>query len=264
MDFERIKRHIRFNRINVIKTLFVNFRYLNFKDACKLPIWIEGKCKIINHRGGKILIDGFVKPGMIKIGNSDPVRSYFSHSFLEIEGTLKLGSGVILRKGLSLSILPDAVFQIDKNAFIGDNSTVICFERIHIMSNAVIGNNVSVMDTDFHYVVNIADRSVKRNTRPITIGENCWIGGWCMIKKGAKIPKGTIVAGPYSMIGKDYTHEIAEFSMIAGCPAKLVVGGVREVKNLSTESMLRQFFKQERNGVYKIGAIENLDDFCIG
>ncbi len=76
--------HLVFNRINIYKTLLMNFANLPFKEACKLPIWVRGKCKIAHLGQGKIIIKGQIKTGMIGIGNSDPVRSFYSKSFLDV------------------------------------------------------------------------------------------------------------------------------------------------------------------------------------
>lgn len=69
---------------------------------------------------------------MIGIGNSDPVRSFYSKSFLDVQGTLEMEEGVILRRGINLSIMPSAKLSLGKNVFIGDNSTIVSWDTIHI------------------------------------------------------------------------------------------------------------------------------------
>ena len=104
---------------------------------------------------------------------------------------------------------------------------------------------------------------VKKSHAPIVIGENNWIGAWCTVKKGAQLPKGTIVAGPYSMVGKNYVELIPEYSMIAGSPAKLVVGGVQRIKDLKTEEILRKHFLL-RDEPFVFPAGDDMDIFCTG
>ncbi|MBX9086070.1 hypothetical protein HCG92_12600 [Bacteroides cellulosilyticus] len=254
--------HLVFNRINIYKTLLMNFANLPFKEACKLPIWVRGKCKIAHLGQGKIIIKGQIKTGMIGIGNSDPVRSFYSKSFLDVQGTLEMEEGVILRRGINLSIASFAKLALDKNVIIGDNSTIISWDSIHIQSYTRIGNNLLMMDTDFHYVMNRETRMIKANHAPIVIGENNWIGGWCVVKKGTQTPKGTIVAGPYSMIGKNYVGKIPEYSMLAGSPAKLIMEGVQRVENVRTENMLKVFFKTHDES-FIVSDKMNIDNFCM-
>ena len=258
---KRIINHLVYNRINVYKTLLINFVYLPFREACKLPIWIRGKCKIAHLGVGKIIIKGEIKTGMIDIGVSDPVRSFHSKSYLDIIGRLELEKGVFLRRGINLSIMDRGVLSLDKHVVIGDNSTIIAWDNIHIYPFTRIGNNLLMMDTDFHYVVNRTTREIKKNEAPIVIGENNWIGGWCVVKKGTKTPKGTIVAGPYSMIGKDYMGKIPEYSMVAGAPAKLIVENVQRVENISTEIMLSNYFATHE-APFVVSEDISLDDFC--
>ena len=257
----KIVDHIVFNRMNLYKTLLINFVYLPFKDACRLPIWVRGKCKIAHIGKGKIIIKGQIKTGMVGIGNSDPVRSFYSKSFLDVQGVLEVEGGVILRRGINLSIMPTAVVRLDKGVVIGDNSTVISWDNIHLMRHTRIGNNLLMMDTDFHYVINRHTRMVKDNHAPIVIGENNWIGGWCVVKKGTQTPTGTIVAGPYTMIGKNYVGKIPEYSMLGGSPAKLIVEGIQRVENIETENVLKTYF-QTNNQPFILLEKEDFKNFC--
>ena len=250
-------------RINLYKTLLINFTYLPFKDARKLPIWIRGKCKIVRPGRGKIVIRGRIRPGMISVGDSDPVRSFYSKSFLEILGKVEIENGVILRRGISLSVMPNGVLRIDENTSVGTNCTIISRDNIHIKRHTSVGNNVTIMDTDFHFVVNRRTREVKKSNAPIVIGENNWIGAWCTVKKGAQLPKGTIVAGPYSMVGKNYMDLVPEYSMLAGSPAKLVVEGVQRVKNLDSENLLRKHFLRN-DTPFALSEEDDMDVFCTG
>lgn len=252
-----------FGQINVYKTLLINFFYLPFKDACKLPIWVRGKCKIAHIGKGEIVINGRVKTGMISIGDSDPVRSYYSKSYMDVLGRLELETGVILRRGISLSVKHEGTLKIGENASVGTNTTIISRDSVTIKRHTSVGNNVTIMDTDFHFVLNRRTRMVKKSHAPIVIGENCWIGAWCTVKKGAQLPKGTIVAGPYSMVGKNYVEQIPEYSMIAGSPAKLVAEGVQRIKDLKTEGMLRKHFLTE-DVPFVLPEGDDMDVFCTG
>ncbi len=117
------------------------------------------------------------------------------------------------------------------------------------------------MDTDFHYLINIKTREVNKNTESVFIGEQSWIGSWVVIKKGAKIPNNTIVAGPYSMIAKDYRSKIEKYSVIAGCPAKIVASGLRRISNQDSENQIREHYRHKTK-VF-ISEESNNDIFCL-
>lgn len=74
------------------------------------------------------------------------------------------------------------------------------------------------------YLIDLKTRKVKCNSAPIEIGGNC------VIKKGSRLPKGTILAGTFSMVNKDHTSLIPDYSVIAGSPANFLKEGLRRVK----------------------------------
>ena len=111
------------------------------------------------------------------------------------------------------------------------------------------------------YVVNIQNNSIKNNTSPVEIGAQNWIGGNCIIKKGTKTPKGTIIAGPYSMTSKDYTQIIEEYSLIAGSPAKILIKNVRRVNNIQSEKVLYEHFKNTTEQY--IVSPDEFETFCL-
>lgn len=249
-------------RVNIVKTLLINILTLPLKEALKFPVIILGPCKIYC-TNGQIIFSTPIKRGMLIIGSSDPFRSSFSKSFISIQGKLNIEEQVILRRGISLYIRPNAVLEIQKNTSIGHNCSIYCSDHISIGSSTSIGNNTTIMDTDFHYIINIKTRVVKNNHSAIIIGENNWIGSWCTIKKGVQTPKGTIVAGPYSMMDKNYIGRIPEYSIIAGSPAKLLVEGMRRVNNLRSELHIFNYYFSKDNSSYHLAPVVDIDKFCM-
>lgn len=246
------------SHVNVVKTLLINVLTLPLKEALKFPVIILGPCRIYC-TNGQITFSKPIKRGMLIIGPSDPFRSSFSKSFISIQGKLNIEEQVILRRGISLYIKPHAILEIRKDTSVGHNCNIYCSSHISIGSSTSIGNNTTIMDTDFHYTVNIETGQIRDCRKAISIGDNNWIGAWCTIKKGAKTPTGTIVAGPYSMIGRDYTQSISEYSLIAGSPAKYIMGNVRRVKKMGSEKKLAEYPFDK--GLYQLER-KDIDEFC--
>ena len=247
------------NHINYSKTILINFLTLPFKQAIKLPIIIYGPCKLASV-SGSIILNCPVQHGIIKIGKSDPPRSYSSQSYIAVYGKLEFQGKSIIRRGSSIHINKTGHLLIGKNVTIGCNVSIRCEEKIVIGEATSIGNNSIFMDTDFHYTINTLSREIKKNTAPIEIGKNNWMGSWCTIKKGAKTPKGTIIAGPFSMIGKDYTNKIPEYSIIAGSPAKLIVENIRRINNINSEYLVKEKLKNSNN--YILPEEYDIEAFC--
>lgn len=247
-----------FNKINWLKTLEINFFLLPINIAIKLPILIYGKCEL-GVLSGEVKFSTAPYKGMVKIGITDPFRSVESTSFVHIQGTLEVGEQVVLRRGIHMHIV--GLLRLEDHVYIGDNNSICASKCIVIKKGTRVGNNTSFIDTDFHFIANTQNRSVKNNSLPVEIGEQNWIGGNCIIKKGTKTPKGTIIAGPYSMTSKDYTSVINEYSLIAGSPAKMLIENVRRINNTESEKVLYEHFKKTMEQY--IVPQDDMETFCL-
>ena len=257
---QKLKRR-NIHKLNYFQSLYVNLCFLPFKDAIKMPILIYGKCTFYA-LSGNVKFKVPIKRGMLKIGANDPVRSYYSKSFLSVNGEFVVGNNVTLRRGINLEIKKNAVLELEDNVSIGHNCTIIVAKNVCIKQATSIGNNTTIMDTDFHYIINVKSRNVKPSEGKILIHENCWIGGNCIIKKNTILPKGTILAGPYSMVSKDYTKIIPEFSIIAGSPAKLLVEDMRRINNNETDAILADYFSNTSEP-YQFDANIDMEKICM-
>lgn len=249
-----------FNRINWLKTLQINFMLLPFKTAIRIPILIYGPCELGILRGD---IQFTVKPykGILRIGITDPWRNISTPSYISICGNLIIGKGVILRRGVRVHVDEYATLHIHNDVSIGVRTSIKASNKISIGTATSIGNDTTITDTDFHYTMNIQNNTIQNNSRTIVIGEQNWIGSYCMIKKGTKTPKGIIIAGPYSMTNKDYTAIIHEYSLIAGAPAKLLAQDIRRVNNIESEALLNKYFRENTEPF----SVHNnqIDGFCL-
>jgi len=110
---------------------------------------------------------------------------------------------------------------------IGDNVgmssvAIVCRKEVVIGSNVLIGGGVCIYDTDFHSIdyVSRANSSQDKLTtvmRPVSIGDNVFIGAHATILKGVSIGQGAVI-GACSVVTKSVpAHEIW-----AGNPAKFI------------------------------------------
>jgi acetyltransferase-like isoleucine patch superfamily enzyme len=127
------------------------------------------------------------------------------------------GSGVF-KSGSSISVGSEGILKFGDNFSIGPLNKIVCFESIYIKKNALFAWEIIILDTDFHFTLNLEYNKVNRNKSPIIIGANSWIGSGVKIYKGTVIPDNTIVAG-MSVLNKNYN--IPRFSLIGGNPAEV-------------------------------------------
>jgi acetyltransferase-like isoleucine patch superfamily enzyme len=250
---------VRWDRVNWIKTIYVNFRSLPFPIAIKFPVYIYGRCKIFS-LSGNFEIEGKIKSGMIKLGLSS-IKSKNSVSIIDNIGTIHFFNKATIRRGFKITVSKSAFLSIGNNVLISDNVEITSKKSIIIGEGVRFANNVVVMDTDFHFLVNTISGEVKGNSKEIKIGSYNWIGGFVTIKKGTKTPDYTIVVGPYSTIGKDYTTIIEPYSLIGGNPAKLIkIGYLRVFDERSENEVIKHYSKSDE--IFKID-IANTHSFCL-
>lgn len=115
-------------------------------------------------------------------------------------------------------------------AALGANSFIKCSNSISIGNYTAIAPNVIIQDNNTH-PVHPEDRRKMQSTpsghksrswlfsdsKPIIVGNNCWIGENSRICKGVTIGDGSIIAA-----NSVVTHDVPENCIAAGNPAKVV------------------------------------------
>ncbi|MBX9807535.1 MAG: sugar O-acetyltransferase [Flavobacteriaceae bacterium] len=102
-----------------------------------------------------------------------------------------------------------------ENVFFNVNCVVLDENKVTIGSNVFIGPGVQIY-TASHPLDAISRRSHKIS-KPVTIGEDCWIGGNSVICPGVNIGNGCVIGA-----GSVVTKNIPENSLAVGNPAKVI------------------------------------------
>lgn len=97
--------------------------------------------------------------------------------------------------------------------YISRNVRIRCFEKIVIGNNVAISENVSIWDSDAH----VLEKDEYSLTKPITIGDNVWIGTNAIILKGVNIGCGAVIAAG-SLVNKD----VEPNCLYGGVPAVII------------------------------------------
>ena len=105
---------------------------------------------------------------------------------------------------------------LGENVFINSNCSFLDGGFITIGKHTLVGPNVQIY-TPHHPLDYLSRRETKETSYPVTIGEDCWIGGGTTICPGVTIGD-RVVIGAGSVVVKD----IASDSVAVGNPAKVV------------------------------------------
>lgn len=243
----RIKTLIQLISHYPIKTIWLNFRCLPFKQAVKLPIFLYSKT-VFRNLSGKIIIDcSSVYPNMIKIGADwwYPATAR-PQTIWSIYGTLILKGPISFPQGTYILVANNALLQFGTNGtVVGTNTKIMCFEKIILGNNTRLTWDCQIYDTSFHYVE--IDGNCKKLTAPIVIGNNVWIGNNTTITKGVTIPNWSIITS-HSMVNKDLSS-FDEHCLFAGIPATLKKQKVTRIYDESKQKELDTLFNYNRNSL---------------
>lgn len=231
-------------KLNIVKTIIFNFKYLKVKDAVRLPIFLYGKVYIWNF-SGSIVISSSIKTGMIKIGYKwfDLWPSSFLPTQIENYGVIKFFGPSIISGGANLSVEnKDASIEIGEYVTIGGGSIVKSCSGITIGPGTCITGNCRIMDSNMHYIKNIESGIIMNNKKPIIIGKNCWINEGTIITKGSIVPNGCITSRN-SMVNKDL-RQFGENLYLVGAPAKIGKSRVQRIFTYKLQKQLNKMFEQ--------------------
>ncbi len=247
MNFiNRLIYHWHYPKLNILKTLLVNFKTLPLKTAIKFPIYIYGKLDIYHLMGNIEIQTTSIKRGMIKMGANkeflNPIKGrslliLSSQSKIIFTGTCEISSNFLIRTGFK------AELKFGKDVFLGSQVKVVCIHKIKIGSGSRIGFESQLIDSDFHFVYDLTSKKVNPREKEINIGEFNWIGNRCTISKGCTTDKLTIVASS-STLNRDYYEPNIKYALLAGTPAKMVKSNIRRIFDITIEEQLINFYKE--------------------
>lgn len=140
---------------------------------------------------------------------------------------LRKGSRIIFDGSASIGggarIYTKGDLIIGDNFYLSLNSQIIAHHEIRFGRDCTVGWDSLIMDTDFHRVLDKDSKEPFPMTKPILLGDHCWICNNVQVLKGTRIPNDTIV-GSCSLLNKHY--DIPEYTLLAGNPASVRKTGI--------------------------------------
>ena len=217
-----IEHVIEKRKINVFKTLYLNFSLFSFAQALRFPVICYGKVRI-RCLAGEIRLKQ-LKKGIILIGiDHAGYRTRATTTITLLEGSVINALGAVkICQGCSVLVGTDAKLELDDGVRLGDGAEIICKDSISLGRKVDVTWDCQITDFSSHPMRNIKTGQFHSLTKPVKIGDYCWIGNRSTIMPGTVLPERVIVAAN-SLLNKDYIEKgILPFSVIGGMPAKLL------------------------------------------
>ncbi|HMS82119.1 MAG TPA: acyltransferase [Nitrospira sp.] len=137
---------------------------------------------------------------------------------------LRIGENVLISRttiGAS-KVFDSPLLEIGNNTTIGYGTTISVAKQVIIGNSVLIAPCCIIMDSDDHPIDPV--RRLKREpvlaeeVKPVTIGNNVWIGAYCTILKGVTIGDNSVISA-HSVIVRD----VVPNCIYAGNPARPTV-----------------------------------------
>lgn len=237
------------NWLNPLATLYFNLRSLPLSRAWKMPIFVYGRPRFYN-LDGIIVIEGGIKTGMITFNQTRPGSPSVMSVQSEIvnQGTIIFHGAGTIGTGNKIRVTESATLEIGGDFVIADMINVGCYSHIVIGSHARIAHRCQILDANYHYVANLNNRTIPQWTRPIVIGERCWICNSTTVTAGTVLPDYTIVASN-SLVNRDFSA-VPQKSIIGGIPAKHLSTGYLRVFNPQSINVITEYYDNNGEGLY--------------
>lgn len=202
---------------NLPYTLRFNFHYFKPSIAFHLPIVFYSPVKLRSMKG-KIILPENIRFSIISIGlPGNEMFAYNTPNIWNDQGGQIIFQGSFgTNPGASFVIRNNALLQIGDKSSFGQNLKILCSKDIKIGEELLASWDITIMDTDSHYFFNLKTDELSEFSKPIEIGNHCFIGSSSCILKGSRLPHGAIVAS-HSIITKIMEKEN---SLYGGIPAK--------------------------------------------
>lgn len=263
--FQSISRHYSLNIerlpfvnwFNIIATIYLNLRSFPFKQAIRMPIFVYGTPKLFSLYGSMIC-KGKCYPGMIKFNQTNAEAPSVSggDSGIANWGTIIFNGRCQIYTSTKINVLQGGFLELGDCTKIMHHCNITAYSKVNIGNHTWITHRCQVLDTNFHFVADLSRKRIHSISKPIIIGDYCWICNNTTISGGSVIPNKVIVASN-SLVNKDMSS-IKEATIIGGIPAKVLSTRFRRIDNIELIKKIQNFFLKNPDKEYVY--IPNLSD----
>jgi acetyltransferase-like isoleucine patch superfamily enzyme len=196
-------------------------RWRHVRLRCLFGVRAPGDCKIGRHvtvsgrlslGRGVTIRDGVQLSGDISIGSNSVIDRN-----VEMSGNIAIGTNCVVGSFTILSTAPTARLEVGIDTYINSYTVIGAMEAVSIGSHCIFAAFVSITDAT-HGIDNlsIATKHAPIAAKPVTIGDNVWLGSGVMVMMGSHIGNDAVV-GARSLVREDLPDRSVSFGM----PAKV-------------------------------------------
>ena len=113
----------------------------------------------------------------------------FEGTRLGCRNSVRYGNGSILLQARD----PKSRIRIGKNCAFSNNVSIVSMESVEIGDDCLIGELVSILDSDFHGIDPDKRRSDSVQSAPVRLENNVWLGSRVIIQKGVTVGANSII-----------------------------------------------------------------------
>ena len=233
-------------KINLLKTVYFNFKVLPVRQALKLPIHFYGRVELVNLKGEFTINREKVNFGMIVFGGKhEIVISSNVATRIYNTGKINFDGEALFARGINIMVWHYGKLTFGSNYSIGSLSRIICFRNISFGNDVLISWETQIVDSDFHFIVS-TENQVSDNSGDVIVNDGVWIGSRATILKTTVLPKNAIVAAQ-SICSGNYQDKYGDGILVAGIPAKMIKNEVHYLKNKRKETELFHYFSTNQH-----------------
>lgn len=184
--------------------------------------WIKGKDLLYEYNNHSLAdvdeINRLKKELFKSVGDNVTVTPPF---FCDFGSNTSIGEGTFINVGCVF--LDTCELTIGKYCLIGPGVHIYCADHLTDTKLRVIPKDDKLNDGNYSYIDGKGrfdedmDYTITVFSRPVSIGDNCWIGGGSIIMSGVKIGDNVIVGA-----GSVVTHDIPSNTTVIGRPARII------------------------------------------
>lgn len=208
--------------ISMPKSIYFNFACLPFRQAIKIPFYVNYKTQLHTKRSViKFGNEVSLHPFMIKFGNrgSEGIMAHNSNCIWLDGGSVTFNGSAAFGIGSSIRVSGDLIFG--KSFCANRNTFIACSKSVRFGDDVLLGWNVSVRDSDGHTLI-YGGGNQQPTVSPVSIGNNVWICAECHILKGSKLGDNCVLGYKSLLTGGTSDSNV----LWAGHPAKPIRNGI--------------------------------------
>ena len=143
---------------------------------------------------------------------------YFNSNLLRYPKNISIGQGVVIKGGAHICPCNEkSTIDIGARTTVGFHTFIYSSSQISVGEDCMIAPYVYLVDSNHGISKDVPMNQQPNDSKPITIGNDVWIGAKTVILAGVSIGDGAVIAA-----GSVVTKNVDAYQIVGGVPAKVI------------------------------------------